>query len=136
MIPAIGNFVPFSAMFANRGNRGGWGVALTAPVVFTNSVTGTTVDNGAATANGGSAFLHLLQAAVTDRYTISVQGSATGAFAGEETTLVTFTLDGAVQDSERIEIEGTIPRYTRWRAVRSTGTAGDSVKAAVSLIRY
>lgn len=135
VIPAIGNVVPFAATFATRGLRGGWGVALTPPVQFTTSANGTAVNNGAATPNGGAAFLHILAAAATDRYTIVVEGSASGAFAGEQTTLATFTLDAAALDSERVDLAGTLPQYTRWKATRS-GSAGDTVEIAVSLIRY
>lgn len=135
VIPAIGNVVPFAATFAARGLRGGWGVALTPPVQFTTSTNGTAVNNGAATPNGGAAFLHILAAAATDRYTIVVEGSASGAFAGEQTTLATFTLDAAARDSERVDLAGTLPQYPRWKATRS-GSAGDTVEIAVSLIRY
>jgi hypothetical protein len=134
-MPAREKAVPFGALFANRGDEGGWGVALAVPVEFTNSTNGSSVDNGAATSNGGATFLHLLTAAASDTYTITVEGSTTGAFGGEEATLATFTLDGSVLGSERIDINGTIPRYTRWKAVRS-GSAGDTVQAAVNLVRF
>ena len=111
------------------------GVALTPPVQFTTSANGTAVNNGAATPNGGAAFLHILAAAATDRYTIVVEGSTTGAFAGEQSTLATFTLDAVARDSERVDLAGTLPQYTRWKATRS-GAAGDTVEIAVSLIRY
>ncbi len=94
-------------------------MALTPPVQFTTSANGTAVNNGAATPNGGAAFLHILAAAATDRYTIVVEGSAGGAFAGEQTTLATFTLDAAVLDSERVDLAEHHPQYTRWKATRS-----------------
>jgi hypothetical protein len=133
--PAVGGYVPFGAQFANRGDLGGWGVALTPPVTFTTTTTGTAVDNGAATTQGGAACLHVLTAAVSDTYTFIVEGSATGAFAGEQTTLATFTLNGSQVGSERAAINGTIPRYTRWKATRS-GSAGNTVKVALSLVRF
>ncbi len=136
VIPEVGKFVPFNATFANRGELGGWGVALGVPVTFTNTANGAAVDNGAASSAGGAAFLHLLTAAATDRYSITVEGSATGAFAGEQTTLATFTLNAAALGSEFITLSGSIPRYTRWKATRSSGTAGDTVKIAVSLVRF
>jgi hypothetical protein len=128
-------FVPFAAKFAAKGLRGGWGKALTPPISFTNSTTGTSVDNGAQTTQGGAAFLHILQAAASDTYSIIVEGSTTGAFGGEQTTLATFTLNASALGSERIDIAGTIPRYTRWKATR-TGSAGNTVKIAVNLVRF
>jgi hypothetical protein len=131
----VGAYVPFTALFANKGQAGGWGKALAVPVTFTNSTQGSSVDNGAASSDGGAAFLHVLTAAASDTYTITVEGSTTGAFSGEESTLATFTLDASALDSERIAISGSIPRYTRWKAVRS-GSAGDTVQIAINLVRY
>lgn len=134
--PEVGSVIPFSANFSPRGgNEAGWGVALAVPVDFTNSVDGSSVDNGAASSNDGAAFLHILQAAATDTYTIIVEGSATGAFAGEETTLGTFTLDASALGSERLALSGTIPQYLRYTATRS-GSAGDSVRLALNVVRF
>jgi len=132
--PQFGEVIPFKATFANKGELGGWGVALAVPVEFTNSSNGSSVDNGAASSNGGSAYLNLLTAAASDTYTIVVEGSATGSFSGEESTLATFDLDASAIGSERAAIAGSIPQYTRWKATRS-GSAGDTVKIAVALIR-
>lgn len=134
-LPEIAKFVPFNATFANRGDLGGWGVALAVPVSFTNTTSGAAVNNGAATSRGGAAFLHVLQAAANDTYTIVIEGSATGAFSGEQTTLTTFTLDASDVGSERLALPDTIPQYTRWKATR-TGSAGDTVKLAISLVRF
>ena len=133
-MPKLGEFIPFNARFANRGTLGGWGVALAVPTTFTNDSNGSSVDNGAASSNGGAAYLHILQAAASDTYTITVEGSSTGAFSGEESTLATFTLDASSIGSERQAISGSIPRYTRWKAVR-TGSAGDTVEIAINLVR-
>jgi hypothetical protein len=134
-LPEINQYVPFTAMFANKDKVGGWGVALAVPVSFTNTTNGTAVNNGASSANGGAAFLHVLQAAASDTYTIIIEGSATGAFAGEQTTLATFTLNASQLGSERVEMAGTIPQYTRFKATR-TGSAGNTVTIAVSLVRF
>jgi hypothetical protein len=131
----VGSVVPFSATFANRGELGGWGVALGVPVEFTNTSQGPAIDHGAASTEGGVAFLHVLAAASTDTYTIVVEGSTTGAFGGEENTLATFTLDASALGSEFLTLSGSIPRYTRWKATR-TGSAGDPVRIAVSLVRF
>jgi hypothetical protein len=134
--PSAGTYVPFVARFANKGELGGWGVLLTPPVNITNTTNGTAVDNGASSADGGAAFLHLLTAAATDRYTIVVEGSATGAFGGEQTTLATFTLDASALGSERVAIAGSIPQYVRYKATRTSGSAGDTVQLAVGLVRF
>jgi hypothetical protein len=134
-MPEVDKHIPFTANFAARGQLGGWGVALAVPVSFTNSNNGSSVDNGASSDNGGAAFLHVLQAAASDTYTIIIEGSTTGAFGGEETTLATFSLNGSALGSERAAISGTLPRYTRWKATRS-GSAGDTVEIAVSLVRF
>lgn len=134
-LPEINKYVPFAAMFVNSGEVGGWGVALAAPVSFTNTTTGSALDNGVATNNGGAAFLHILQAAASDTYSIVVEGSDTGAFAGEQTTLATFLLNASQVGSERKSISGAIPRYVRWKATRS-GSAGNSVKIAINLVRF
>ena len=133
--PAQDNVIPFAAMFNNASDLGGWGKALAVPVSFTNSSNGSAVDNGVSSSNGGAAFLHVLQAAASDTYTLTVEGSTSGAFAGEETTLATFTLDAAALGSERVAITGTIPRYTRWKATRS-GSAGDTVQISINLVRF
>lgn len=133
--PANGAAVPFSAMFSNVGASGGWGTALAVGATFTNTANGSSVDNGAASTQGGAAFLHVLQAAASDTYTIIVEQSSTGAFSGEQTTLATFTLNASALDSERIAFSGTVQRYTRWKATR-TGSAGNTVKISLNLVRF
>lgn len=134
-LPEVGKYIPFVARFANKGSSDGrWGVALAVPVSFTNTTNGNVVDNGTSTSNGGAAALHILMASASDTYTITVEGSSTGAFGGEQTTIVTFTLNASSLGSQRLGVTGTIPRYLRWRAVR-TGSAGNTVRIAVSFIR-
>jgi hypothetical protein len=133
-MPQSGQIIPFSADFPNRGEVCGWGVALAVPVTFTNSISGSVVDGGAASSNGGAAVLHLLQAAASDTYTILVEGADDSGFTSNVVTLATFTLDASALGSERVGIAGTISRYTRWRATHS-GSAGETVQAAVNLIR-
>lgn len=134
-MPETNRSIPFNAKFASRGGLSGWGVALTPPVSFTNSTDGAGVDNGAATTLGGAAYLHILQAVATDTYAITVQGATDSGFTAGLVTLATFTLNGSALGSERIAITGSIPRYTRFRAVR-TGTAGNTLRIAASLVRF
>ncbi len=134
-MPAFGSYVPFTAQFVSVGQRGGWGIALAVPLSIDESGAGAAIDNGAASSGGGAAALHLLAAAASDTYTIRVEGSSSGMFAGEEATLATFALDGSQLGSEQIAIPGILPRYVRWRAIRN-GTAGDTVRLAINLTRF
>ncbi|MEO8391771.1 MAG: hypothetical protein ABI700_02155 [Chloroflexota bacterium] len=133
--PEINKTISFGGMFAQRSGQGGWGVALAAQATFTNTTTGTVVDNGAASANGGSAFLHVLQAAASDTYTVTIEGATNLAFTTGIVTLATFTLNASQVGSEAVSIAGTIPQYTRFKAVR-TGSAGNTIKISASLIRF
>ena len=129
----VGQVIPFSAKFANRGALGGWGVALAIPVTITNSTTGSNVDNSGASSAGGAVFLHILNATSTDTYALTVEGSADGSTGW--TQIATFTLDGSELGSERVAITGAVPRYMRYKATR-TGSAGDNLELAVSLLRF
>ena len=133
--PQKGQIVPFTANFPNQGDRSGWGVALAVPVTFSNTTTGSGVDNAAASSNGGAAFLHILQAAASDSYSIMVEGADDSGFSVNLSTLATFSLDASVLASERVAMAGSIPRYTRFKTTRS-GSAGDTVKIAVNLVRF
>jgi hypothetical protein len=128
--------IPFMASFSqNLGETAGWGRLLAAPTTISISTAGGILDNAAATTNGGVAFLHLLGAAASDTYSFRVEASTTGAFGGEETLLGTFSLNASSLGSERLALTGTIPRYLRWRAIR-TGSAEDNIRLALSVQRY
>lgn len=131
--PQFGQVIMFGADLFTKGNAGGWGQALAVPVEFTNTTTGSGVDNGAATSNGGAAYLHVLTAAASDTYQIIVEHDDNSGFTSPE-TLVTFTLDASTIGSERIAVSGSIQQYTRFKATRS-GSAGDTVEIAVTLVR-
>ncbi len=103
-LPRVNQMIPFQAVFANRGE------------------------------DGGLVGLHVLEAAASDAYSITIEGSASGAFSGEESVLATFALDGTALGSELVAIDGTIPRYVRWVATADPA-AQDQVRIAISLIR-
>lgn len=130
-----GGYVPFSAAFATREQVGGWGDLLQGAVSFTDSFTGSIVDGGVETSNGGAVYVHVLNATLTDTYTFTVEGSTTGAFSGEESVLVTAALNGDTLDSERIAVSGSIPRYVRAKAAR-TGSAADMASVVITLVRF
>lgn len=133
-LPQVNRMIPFQAVFANRGDNGGWGVALASPTELIGSFRGNAVDNGISTDTGALACLHVLNAAVSDAYTISIEGSSTGGFTGEESTLATFTLNTQTLGSEQVKIDGAIPRYVRWKAIIDDA-ARDRIKIAISLTR-
>ncbi len=133
-LPQVNQVIPFRAVFANRGDDGGWGIALANPRHVIGSSSGSALDNGASTDGGGLACLHVLDAAASDAYTFSIEGSDSGAFAGEESVLATFALDGRAIGSEQVKIDGTIPRHIRWVATAAPA-ARDRIKIAISLIR-
>ena len=129
----VGNIVPFSANFTTRtGQRAGWGLALAVPVSMTNTSNGSSLDNGNATNNGGMAFLHILKRTASDLYDIEVEGSSDNS---AWSSLGSFTLDGSALGSESLALSGTVPRYLRYSATRS-GSAGDSLKLAISVVRF
>jgi hypothetical protein len=131
----VGKVIPFNAKFANKEDRGGWGAALAVPTTITNTTSGSAVDNGAATVRGGAAFLHILQASLTDTYSIIVEGATNSGFSAGVVTLATFTLNALALSAQRIGITGNIPQFTRYRATR-TGAAGNPVRLAVGLVRF
>lgn len=135
VLSEVNQTVRFGGLFAHRAGRGGWGVALAAATGFTNSTTGSVINNGAGSSKGGSAFLHVLQAAASDTYALTVEGASDLAFTTGVTTLATFSLNGSQVGAESVSIAGSMPQYTRFKAVRS-GSAGDVVKVSMSLVRF
>ena len=133
-LPEVNRMIPFQAVFANRGEDGGWGVALCSPRHVIGSANSGALDNGVASAGGGLACLHVLEAAGSDAYAFSIEGSDSGAFAGEEGVLARFTLDGTALGSQQVKIAGAIPRYARWVA-SADAMARDRIRIAISLIR-
>jgi hypothetical protein len=131
--PEIGQVIPFSAKFANRGELGGWGRALAVPTSITGSTIGSNLDNGVASSKGGAAFLHILTDTVSDSYLIEIEGSADGVSAWGQ--VAEFDADGLALGSERVGMVGNIPRYLRYKATRF-GTAGDTLRFAISVTRF
>jgi hypothetical protein len=131
----VAKAIPFNATFASRGERTGWGVALAAFQTLTNTTNGNGHDNGVTTNLGGVACLHVLQAPTPDTYALIVEGATNATFSTGVVTLASFTLNGSTLASERVSFTGSVPRYTRFRATR-TGTAGNPLQIAISLIRF
>lgn len=114
---------------ANFGNPLSINGVLGHAVALSATGNGTAVDNGAATTNGAHATLHVTVSS-GGTWSFLIQASTTGAFAGEETTLLTFAATGAAVTGEWKSVSGTIPRYLRYRAVRTSGTCTVSIVIA------
>jgi len=134
-LPETARAIPFSAQLAGTGSAGGWGRALAINARFTSSTSGAGVDEGTATTRGGAVFLHIVQAAVTDTYSISVEGATNAAFTTGVVTLGTFALTASAVGSEQLALAGSIPQFVRFRATR-TGTAGNLVRLSMTLVRF
>ncbi len=103
-----------------------------------NAVTVTIDTNGTAhtgptggTSNGACFHLHVTAYATLTSDDIIVEGSTSGSFSGEETTIATFTQVTGVT-SERVEVTGTVPRYLR---VVDDVTGSGSITRTVAVSR-
>lgn len=133
-LPEYAQIIPFTAQFSNRGEAGGWGRALAVPTTFASNTTGTVVDDGAASNDGGAAFLHVLEASGNPDYTLTVKGATNSAFTTGVVTLASFSFSGSiVVGSQRVATTSAIPRYVRWEA---TGGTQGTVELAINLVRF
>ena len=82
----------------------------------TATQTSASIDNGASTANGYSAFLHVLSTGAD--FAIEIQHSINDA---DWSTLKAFTADGSALASEHVGATGTVNRYVRYLATRTSG---------------
>lgn len=125
--PSIGSIVEARAQFdggssiAQDGKV--WGQALAVGTELSATGSQASVDNGASSANGWVAFLHIPQ-------TAGAIGSNTWSFFIEHgtndstwATLTTFTANGSAITSERKTATGTVNRYVRFSYTRTAGTA-------------
>lgn len=87
--------------------------------------TGTTIDNGAATTDGGSAYL-MVTDWVSGSLPAIIQHSTDGSV---WSTLATFTAVGADHAYERVEFSGTVNRYVR--AATASGTFNATFLVAI-----
>ena len=94
------------------------GVVLENNTTVTATTDGTAHNNGAATTNGAVFHLHTTAFTGLTSNAVTIEGSTTGAFAGEETTVATFTTITSAAlafglGAERVEVTGSVPRYVR-----------------------
>lgn len=83
---------------------------LLADATITATGQQSSVDNGAASSNGGVGYLHILGLSAGDTITVKIQHSTDNSTWAD---LITFTLDGTALDAERVEVTGTVNRYVR-----------------------
>lgn len=81
--------------------------------------TGTTLDSGAGTTNGGSAYLHVTAFTGTD-VTISIRHS-TDNFSASDDQLVAFTATTSAPSAQRVTFTGTVRQYVRVYVTTSGG---------------
>lgn len=96
------------------------GKVLFAHTSYSATTNGSTVDLGAAGSNGGHGSLHITNSG-GGSFAFIIQHSTTGAWAGEESTLLTFSSDGSAVTGEWKSVSGTVRRYLRGVATRTAG---------------
>lgn len=98
-----------------------WGVLLFPKTSISATTNGTSLDGSASSTAGYSATVHVFGTSSGD-FSFLIQQSTSGAWAGEETTLGTFSIDGSSISSAFLSGSGSVARYIRFRAVRTAGT--------------
>jgi len=88
-----------------------YGVWLACQSAITTTLTGTSVDNAAASTGGGVAHLHITANSNSGTTVAKIQGSANNSTWAD---LVTFTTVGiGAETSQRSTVSGSVPRYLR-----------------------
>jgi len=98
-----------------------WGVVLSDETSLGSTTNKTQHDNLALTTKGYQANLHVT-ATSSGNFSLLIQHSTSGAWAGEEATLGAFAASGSIVASEHISGTGTVNRYVRFRAVKTGGS--------------
>jgi hypothetical protein len=106
------------ANFLHAGKALDFAKAL-ANTTITNTTNFASVDAGAATANGYAGYLQITTPVASDVYAIKLQHSTDNS---TWVDLASFAANGQTRTSERIEGTGTVNRYRRCVATRSSGT--------------
>lgn len=86
-----------------------WGVLL-GDTSITADGSGTSVNNGASSANGGAGYLHITGLSTGDTIAVTIEHSANNS---TWATLLSFTLDGSAIGGERVTVAGTVNQYLR-----------------------
>jgi len=128
---APGSAIAANATFSANGSGIEFGEMLTAhDDTHSSAGSGTVVDSGAATSNGGAGYLQLFSLA-SGSVTVKVQAATSSG--GTYSDLVTFSTvaAAAAPTSERLTMSGTVARYLK---VTTTGTFSNA-KIAVGFTR-
>jgi hypothetical protein len=118
---------------ANLQSSGGLGYGRILQVLgeVTTTGNGTSVDNGAASTNGGAGHLHITSfGASTTDIVVKIQHSTNNS---TWVDLITFTT-ATDETFERVEVTGTVNRYLR--AIRTVSGASPAVTLAVAFARF
>lgn len=129
VVSVVGALTKANVSYAVSG-RVDHGVILHALGAETGDATGTSVDNAAASTEGGAAFLQVTAFTGFSGAVITVEDSAdNAAFA----TIATFTTVASAPTAERIALAGTIRRYTRY-VIDVTGSGSISFMVGVTRV--
>lgn len=109
----------------------GYGFILQALAALTTTGNGTSLDNTAATTNGGAGHLHVTAASgSTPTLDAKIQHSTDNS---TWVDLITFAQKTAI-GAERVEVTGTVRRYLR--AIRTLGGSSPNFTVAMAFARY
>jgi hypothetical protein len=103
---------------SNLASEKAFGVTLAPGTSTALTITGDSVDNGAATTNGALGHLHI-PATAAGNWSVKIQDSPNDAAWAD---LITFVADGSVITAEQKTAAGTVDRYTRALVTRTGGT--------------
>jgi hypothetical protein len=95
-----------------------WGVVLENATSRSATLTGSSVDNGASSANGALAHLHVTVSS-GGTWAFKIQDSANDS---DWADLITFSADGSAVAAERGDVAGTVDQYLRAVYTRTSGS--------------
>lgn len=95
-----------------------WGVVLYPDTSLTATINAASVDNGASSASGALAHIHVT-ASDGGTWAFKVQDSSNDS---DWSDLITFSADGTTATAERGDVAGTVDQYLRFQATRTSGT--------------
>lgn len=133
--PELAGGIPVEADYENGSGDSdvavthAWGDVLKINALISSTTTGSIIDAGAASTFGGAGYLHVLAAGGT--WSIEIRQS-TDNFGANDTNLLTFTADGTAITAEQKPVTGSVARYLRYKATRTSG----NLTAFISFVRY
>jgi hypothetical protein len=124
--PNLSDIIIASGDFRARGTPAEFGLLL-ADLAVTANGQQASVNNGAASANGGVGVLHITGLSAGDTITVLIEDSANNS---DWATLITFTLDGSAIGAERLAVTGDVDQYVR----ASYTVTGSSVSFPIAVL--